>query len=55
MVKKWKGDPLETKKFRKKSRTVPKKAKKIERGYSIVPSGLVGYLEKVNERGDPLH
>ena len=40
------------KKF-KKSRTVPKK---IERGDSLVPSGFVGYLKKVNnERGDPLH
>ena len=37
------GDPLETKKISKKSRTVPKK---IERGDSVVPSGFVGYLEK---------
>ena len=30
--------------------------KKIERGDTLVPSGFVGYLEKVkNERGDPLH
>ena len=30
--------------------------KKFERGDSLVPSGFVGYLEKVkNERGDPLH
>ena len=40
------GDPLETKKFSKKSRTVPKKIEKIERGDSVVPSGFVGYLEK---------
>ena len=36
----------------KKSRTVPKK---IERGTLLVPSGFVGYLEKVkNESGEPL-
>ena len=40
------GDPLETKKFSKKSRTVPKKNRKIERGDSVAPSGFVGYLEK---------
>ena len=40
------GDPLETKKFSKKSRTVPKKIEKIERGDSVVPSDFVGYLEK---------
>ena len=40
---------METEKSSKKSRTVPKK---IERGNSLVPSGFVGYLEKVkNERG----
>ena len=39
-------DPLERKKFSKKSRTVPKKIEKIERGDSVVPSGFVGYLEK---------
>ena len=38
------GDPLETKKFSKKSRTVPKK--KSTGGDSVVPSGFVGYLEK---------
>ena len=37
------------KKFRKK---VAQCRKKIERGDSLVPSGFVGYLEKVkNERG----
>ena len=52
-VKNERGDPLETKKLSKKSRTVPKK---IRKGESLVPSGFVGYLEKVkNERGDPLH
>ena len=41
------------KKFGKK---VAQCRKKIERGDSLVPSGFVGYLEKVkNERGDPLH
>ena len=40
------GGPLETKKISKKSRTVPKKIEKIERGDSVVPSGFVGYLEK---------
>ena len=40
------GDPLETKKFSKKSRTVPKKIKKIERADSVVPSDFVGYHEK---------
>ena len=41
------GDPLETKNFSKKSRTMPKKIEKIERGDSVVPSsGFVGYLEK---------
>ena len=44
-----KEDPLERKKFRKK---VAQCRKKIKRGDSIVPSGFVGYLEKVkNERG----
>ena len=52
-MKNERGDPLETKKFSRKSRTVPKK---IEKGDSLAPSGFVGYLEKVkNERGDPLH
>ena len=37
------GDPLETKKIRKK---VAQCRKKIERGDSVVPSGFVGYLEK---------
>ena len=37
------GDPLETKKISKKSRTVPKESKG---GDSVVPSGFVGYLEK---------
>ena len=37
---------MERKKFSKKSRTVPKKIEKIERGDSVVPSGFVGYLEK---------
>ena len=41
-----KGDPLETKKISKKSRTVPKKIDKIERGDSVVPSAFVGHLEK---------
>ena len=42
-----KGGPFGDKKIRK-SHTVPKK---IERGYSLVPSGFVGYLEEVkNER-----
>ena len=40
------GDPLETKKLSKESRTVPKKIEKIGRGDSVVPSGFVGYLEK---------
>ena len=46
-----KGETLwRQKNFRKQSRTVPKK--KFERGDSLVPSGFVGYLEKVkNERG----
>ena len=40
---------METEKISKKSRTVPKK---IESGDSLVPSGFVGYLEKLkNERG----
>ena len=43
------GTLYRQKKFRKKRRTVPKK---IETGDSLVPSGFVGYLEKVkNERG----
>ena len=42
------GTPWRQKKFRKKSRTVPKK---IERGDSLVPSGFVGYLEKVKMKG----
>ena len=33
--------------FRTKSRTVPKK---IERGDSLVPSGFVGYLERVKSK-----
>ena len=37
------GDPLDTKKFSKKSRTVPKKNRK---GGLCSPSGFVGYLEK---------
>ena len=37
------GDPLETKKFSKKSRTVSKKNRKNRK---VVPSGFVGYLEK---------
>ena len=43
-------DPLRTlKNFRKK---VAQCRKKIQRGDSLVPSGFVGYLEKVkNERG----
>ena len=45
-VKNERGDPLETKKNSKQSRTVPKK---IERGDSLVPSGFVGYLEKVKK------
>ena len=40
------GDPLETKKFSKKSRTVPKKNRKNRKGDSVVPSDFVGYLEK---------
>ena len=40
------GDPLETKKFSKKSRTVPKKNRKNQKGGSVVPSGFVGYPEK---------
>ena len=40
------GDPLETKKIRKKVAQCQKKIKKIERGDSVVPSGFVGYLEK---------
>ena len=40
------------KKFQKKVAQCQKKSK----GDSLVPSGFVGYLEKVkNERGDPLH
>ena len=51
--KKMKGGTFwRQKKFRKKSRTVPKK---IERGDSLVPSGFVGYLEKVqNQKVDSL-
>ena len=42
-----KGGTLWRQKIRKKSAE-----KKIERGDSLVPSGFVGYLEKVkNERG----
>ena len=37
------GDPLETKNFRKK---VAQCRKKIERGDSVVPSGFLGYFEK---------
>ena len=40
------GDPLETKKFRKKSHSAEKKIEKIESGESVVPSCFVGYLEK---------
>ena len=48
-----KGGPYGDKKNRKK---VAQCRKKIETGDSLVPSGFVGYLEKVkNERGDPLH
>ena len=45
-----KGGPSGDKKnFRKKSHSAEKK---FERGDSLVPSGFVGYLEKVkNERG----
>ena len=52
--KKLKGGTLwDIEKFSKKSRTVQKK---IKRGDSLVPSGFVGYLEKVKKRkGDPLH
>ena len=39
------GDPLETKKFSERSRTVPK-IRKNRKGDSVVPSGFVGYLEK---------
>ena len=47
------GDPLDTKKIRKKSRTVPKKT---QRGDPIVSSGFVSYDKNgVTERGDPLH
>ena len=54
ITKNSKGGPFgDIEKISKKSRTVPKK---IERGYSLVPSGFAGYLEKVkNERDDPLH
>ena len=49
MCKKLKGGPFGDKSFEKK---VAQCRKKIERGYSLVPSGFVGYLEKVkNERG----
>ena len=48
-----KGGPFGDKKKSKKSRTVPEK---IKGGTLLVPSGFVGYLEKVkNEREDPLH
>ena len=48
-----KRNPLETKKIRKKSRTVPKK---IKRGDPIVSSCFVSYDKNgVTERGDPLH
>ena len=41
---------------RKNSEGESHSAEKIKRGDSLVPSGFVGYLEKVkNERGDPLH
>ena len=40
------GDPLETKKIRKKVAQCRKKIEKIERGDSVVPSDFVGYLEK---------
>ena len=44
------------KSFRKKAAQCRKNDKKFKRGDSLVPSGFVGYLEKVkNERGDPLH
>ena len=52
--KKLKGGPFgDKKKFRKKSRTVPKKT---QRGDPIVSSGFVSYdKNRVTERGDPLH
>ena len=52
--KKLKGGPFgDKKKFRKKSRTVPKKT---QRGDPIVSSGFVSYDKNgVTERGDPLH
>ena len=44
-----KGDPLETKKISKKSRTVPKK---IKRRDPLASAGFVGYVKIVkNERG----
>ena len=47
-----KGGPLETKKFSKKSRTVPKI---IRRGDPLDTSGFVCFLEKVkNEKWDPM-
>ena len=42
------GDPFETLNFFRKSRTVPKN---IERGTLLVPSGFVGYHEKVKKGG----
>ena len=53
ITKNSKGDPLGTLKiFEKKSHS----AEKNRKGDPLVPSGFVGYLEKVkNERGDPLH
>ena len=50
-----KGGPFEDKKiFEKKSHSAEKKRKKIERGDSLVPSGFVGYLEKVKMKGRTL-
>ena len=43
-----KGGTLWRQKNFEKSRTVPKKSRK---GDSLVPSGFVGYLEKVNKPG----
>ena len=49
-----KGGPFGDKKIRKKVAQCRKKIERMEE--SLVPSGFVGYFEKVkNEKGDPLH
>ena len=46
------GTLWDIKNFSKKSHS----AEKNQKGDSLVPSGFVGYLEKVkNESGEPLH